>query len=55
VDSEVNYQRGLCPEAEVFHTRTVGLPVLHRRVDDELVEEYVGAVGKVLAGIDSLK
>ena len=55
VEAEVNYPRGLCPEAEVFHTRTVGLPVLHRRVGDELIEEYVGAVEKVLVGMDSLK
>jgi dTDP-4-amino-4,6-dideoxygalactose transaminase len=55
VQSEVNYPRGLCPEAEVFFTRTVDLPVLHREVGGELLEEYVGAVDKVLTNIDSLR
>jgi dTDP-4-amino-4,6-dideoxygalactose transaminase len=55
VQSEINYTRGLCPEAEVFHTRTVGLPVLHREVGGDLIDEYVGAVEKVLSNIDSLR
>jgi dTDP-4-amino-4,6-dideoxygalactose transaminase len=55
VESNIDYSRGLCPEAEAFHTRTVGLPVLHRSVGSELVDEYVGAVEKVLENIDSLR
>jgi perosamine synthetase len=48
------YERGLCPEAERFWQRTVGLPVLHREVSFELLDEMVHAVEKVvceLAGV----
>ena len=55
VSRKVTYPKGLCPEAERFFKRTVGLPVLHREASRELLDEYVGAVVKVLRNLDSLK
>jgi dTDP-4-amino-4,6-dideoxygalactose transaminase len=55
VSRKVSYPRGLCPEAERYYKRTVGLPVLHREVEQELLEEYVWAVEKVLRNLNSLK
>jgi perosamine synthetase len=50
----LTYERGLCPEAEQFWQRTVGLPVLHRSVSPELLDEITEAVTKVIAGRDAL-
>jgi perosamine synthetase len=55
VSRKVTYGRGICPEAEKFWRRTVGLPVIHRRVSGDLLEEYVAAIAKVLRNIDALK
>ena len=55
VKRKVEYSRGLCPEAERFYKRTVGLPVLHHEASNELLDEYVEAVAKVLRNIESLK
>lgn len=55
VSRKVSYPRGLCPEAERYYKRTVGLPVLHREAEQELLEEYVWAVEKVLRNLNSLK
>ncbi|RJS88436.1 hypothetical protein CW705_08910, partial [Candidatus Bathyarchaeota archaeon] len=55
VKRKVEYPRGLCPEAERFYKRTVGLPVLHHEASGELLDEYIEAVAKVLRNIESLK
>jgi dTDP-4-amino-4,6-dideoxygalactose transaminase len=55
VSRRITYERGICPEAEKFWRRTVGLPVIHRRVSEDLLEEYVAAIAKVLKNIDFLK
>ena len=47
VSRKVTYERGMCPEAEAYWQRTVGLPVLHRQVSQELLDEIVEAVAKV--------
>ncbi len=54
VKRKITYPRGLCPHAENHFKRTVGLPVLHRAVDQQLLEEYVGAISKVLNNLDDL-
>lgn len=54
VREKVSYERGLCPQAEQFFQRTVGLPVLHRDVSPELLDEIADAVAKVLAHRDQL-
>ncbi|MCS6859631.1 MAG: DegT/DnrJ/EryC1/StrS family aminotransferase [Abditibacteriales bacterium] len=54
VTSPVTYQRGMCPQAERFEQRTVGLPVLHRPVSQELREEIVRAVEKVIDNLAEL-
>ena len=55
VSRKVTYERGLCPEAERFWRRTVGLPVLHREASKELLDEIVGAVAKVLRNLTALR
>jgi dTDP-4-amino-4,6-dideoxygalactose transaminase len=55
VSRRITYERGICPEAEKFWRRTVGLPVIHRRVSEDLLEEYVAAIAKVLKNINFLK
>jgi dTDP-4-amino-4,6-dideoxygalactose transaminase len=55
VSRRITYERGICPEAEKFWRRTVGLPVIHRRVSEDLLEEYVAAITKVLKNINFLK
>ncbi len=55
VSRKVTYERGLCPEAERFWRRTVGLPVLHREASKELLNEIMGAVEKVLRNLASLR
>jgi len=55
VSRKITYEKGICPEAEKFWRRTVGLPVIHRRVSRDLLEEYVAAIAKVLRNIDALK
>jgi dTDP-4-amino-4,6-dideoxygalactose transaminase len=55
VSRRITYERGICPEAEKFWRRTVGLPVIHRRVSEDLLEEYVAAIVKVLKNINFLK
>lgn len=55
VKRKITYARGMCPETEKFWLRTVGFPVIHRSVSEELLEEFVGAIVKVLRNIDSLK
>ena len=55
VSRKVTYERGLCPEAERFWRRAVGLPVLHRKVSKELLDEIVGALTKVLQNLAALK
>jgi perosamine synthetase len=52
---EVNYPRGLCPVAETYHTKTINLPLLHHPAGEELLSEYVSAVGKVLANLGALR
>jgi dTDP-4-amino-4,6-dideoxygalactose transaminase len=55
VSRKMTYERGMCPEAEAFWQRTVGLPVLHQPVSSELLEEIVQAVSKVVNNIESLQ
>lgn len=55
VSRKITYEQGMCPEAEKFWRRTVGLPVIHKNVSKELLEEYAGAIVKVLRNINSLK
>ncbi|HIE52302.1 MAG TPA: DegT/DnrJ/EryC1/StrS family aminotransferase [Armatimonadetes bacterium] len=55
VSRKITYQRGLCPEAERFWRRTVGLPVLHWECSQELRDEIVAAVAKVLRNLEVLK
>ncbi len=55
VSRKVTYERGMCPEAERFWERVVGLPVLHRQYSQELLDEIVGAVAKVVSNLDALK
>jgi len=51
----VEYNRGDCPEAEVFWTRTVGLPVFPHPCDRSLLDQVIGTVGKVIRGIGELQ
>ena len=44
----IEYRRGDCPEAEAIWRRSVGLPVLHHPCSQELLEQIVTAVEKVL-------
>ncbi len=53
--AEVSYSRGICPEAEVHFKRTVGLPVLHHETEKAILEEYAGAISKVLENLGSLR
>lgn len=55
VSRKVVYERGMCPEAERFWQRTVGLPVLHHECRQELLDEIVEAVAKVLRSLNALK
>lgn len=55
VGRRITYERGLCPQAEQFWRRTVGLPVLHRPVSPELLGEIIEAVEKVLRFRDALR
>lgn len=55
VSRRIKYERGMCPEAERIWLRTIRLPVIHRRVSIELLDEYVYAIEKVLRNIPSLK
>ncbi|MDH7568248.1 MAG: DegT/DnrJ/EryC1/StrS family aminotransferase [Armatimonadota bacterium] len=55
VSRRVVYQRGMCPVAESYWRRTVGLPVLHRPVSQQLLDEMVEAVAKVVRQIGSLR
>ena len=51
VSRRMVYERGICPESERIWRRTVCLPVLHRRVSIDLLDEYVYAVEKVLRNL----
>jgi len=55
VSRKVTYERGLCPEAERFWQRCVGLPVFHHPCSQELLDEIAQAVGKVVRNLDALK
>ncbi len=55
VSRKVTYQQGMCPEAESFFKRTVGLPVLHRPCSQELLDEVVETVAKVLDSVEALR
>lgn len=55
VSRKITYERGMCVEAERFWRRLVGFPVIHKKVSEELLEEYAGAILKVLRNINSLK
>jgi dTDP-4-amino-4,6-dideoxygalactose transaminase len=55
VSRTITYERGLCPEAEQFWQRTVGLPVLHRETSPELLDELAGAVEKVFHNLEALR
>jgi dTDP-4-amino-4,6-dideoxygalactose transaminase len=55
VSRKIVYEKGICPESERICRRTVCLPVLHRRVSTDLLDEYVYAVEKVLRNLPSLK
>ncbi len=52
--AEVSYPRGICPEAEVYYKRTVGLPVLHHPTDEAVLEQYAGVISKVLGNLPAL-
>ena len=55
VSRKVTYDPGMCPQAEAYWQRTVGLPVLHRQASRELLDEIVGAVTKVVGNIEELE
>lgn len=55
VSRKITYPRGLCPEAEKYYQRTVGLPMLHREASRELLDECVEAVAKVLRNLNKLR
>ena len=48
VSRKVTYQREMYPQAEAYWQRTVVLPVLHSKINPELLEEIVEAVAKVI-------
>ncbi|MBM3459066.1 MAG: hypothetical protein FJX77_11115, partial [Armatimonadetes bacterium] len=52
--AHVSYEVGTCPQAEQFFQRTVGLPVLHRDVSPELLDEIACAVAKVIQHLGDL-
>lgn len=54
VSRKVTYQRGICPQAEAYWQRTVGLPLLHWEVSQELLDEIVEAVAKVIRNLKFL-
>jgi len=54
IREKVYYKRGMCPEAEKIWQRAVGLPVLHQKASNELLEEIVRAVEKVICNLESL-
>jgi len=55
VTHKVTYERGMCPVAEGYWQKTVGLPVLHWAVSGELLDEMVLAVEKVVSNLEELK
>ncbi len=50
----IEYPRGLCPRAEEYCRRQVSLPIVHRRADRELLDQYIAAIAKVLSNLDKL-
>jgi dTDP-4-amino-4,6-dideoxygalactose transaminase len=55
VSRKVAYERGMCPQAESYWQRAVGLPVLHRQATGELLDEIVEAVAKVIRNLPVLR
>jgi perosamine synthetase len=51
----IRYMPGLCPVAEVFWKRCINLPMLHRAVSQELLDEIVEAVDKAVCNLVELQ
>jgi len=54
VSHKIVYKKGMCPEAEKFWRRCIGLPVLHWKCSQKLLDEIVDAVAKVIHNITDL-
>lgn len=55
VTRKVTFERGICPQAEAYWQRTVGLPILHRQASQELLDQIVEAVAKAVRNIALLR